>query len=342
MHTWSLALLLPLGSAALPLPLCAQAPPRHSSHLATVRAYGNYAVEGVIVDGNGLAADRVLPAGFTTIAAATDNTAAETVLGWHVEPDGRFAASVSEQTTAWARTGAVDIGTMAAATGRSNEGPHEVRLRIAGTSGLRGKVELWAMGFASAGASTSIEVDVGADGIPDFAYAATATVSFERRQWDVRLPASGVLDVLLTTHGRALVPFDQRGTYFSGLTVRFTPGRFCAIAPYASPCGASLSGYDVVAGGVHALALELADAPASAAGVLVLGAQQVDLPIPGTSCRLHVDPALSLRFTTDSLGAAVHVLPLPAAVARLDLRVQDVVVAPRISSSNGLSVRCIP
>jgi hypothetical protein len=323
--------------------LAAQGPARAPgvSGLVTAQSYGNFAVEGAALDARGLRPGHALPLGFTGVAAATANTAAETVLGWEESPGGVVAASVSEQATGWALRGAMELGTMASAAGRSAEGPHDLRMRVAGAAGARGKVEVWAMGFATSGARTSIAVDVGADGTEDYAYVAAAAVVFDRRQWNVRLGALGLLDVVIRTEGRAAVPAGGRATYFSGVTVRFTPGAFCDVAAYGAACGPRLTGYDAAAGGARRLEVELAGAPASSPGFLVVGSSSVALPLPG-GCTLLAEPALVLPFPSDARGDAVHALALPPADVALSLRLQAIAATSRLFASNGLAVTCRP
>ncbi len=316
--------------------------PRIVSELSTARSYGNYAAEGSTADARGFPAGHVLRGGFTTVVAATDNTAAETVLGWETTERGVVAATVSEQATGWALNGAMEIGTMSSASGRSNEGPHDLRMIIRGTAGMRGKIELWAMGFVGGAARTSITIDIGDDGIPDFAHASSTTLLFERRQWDANLGPTGRLDVLIRTEGRAVAAQSQRATYFSGITVRFTPGMFCDIARYGSTCGPSLTGYDTIdARGAMDLVFDLQTAPASSPGVLVIGSRASSVPIPGTGCLLLTDPAVMLPFTTDALGEVSVVVRLPRLATPLQLRFQDVVDGGQGAiSSNGVVVTC--
>ena len=211
--------------AAIALLVCAtraQTSPqaRLASELATAGGYGNYAAEGSATDARGLPVGHTFAVGFSTVVAGASNSAAETVIGWEQGEGGILATSVSEQATGWARNGAMQIGTMASAVGRSNEGPHALRMRIRAAAGTRGKIELWAMGFASASARVSIAVDVGDEGVIDFVYTAVASVLFERRQWDVSLGPSGRLDVLIVTDGRAAVSLGQRATNLrSGRTI---------------------------------------------------------------------------------------------------------------------------
>lgn len=312
---------------------------RVDSQLATVAPYGNYAVEGSYVDAQELAADHVLDSGFTTIAANTGNASAETIIGFETAPGGVVAASVSEQATGWGIGGSLDFGSMARTTGIRTPGPHDLRLRIRGAAKGRGKLELWAMGFVSVGARTSITVQVGPDKTVGFTYVAGPGVIFDRRQWDMRLGPNGILDVVIRTDGRAVAATGARATYFSGVTVRFTPGTFATIEPYGRSCAPRLTAYETTAAGAHDVHLDLAGGPASAFGVLVIGSQTWNVPITGTACLLLTDPAATLPLSTDALGGATSTLRLPPVARRLDLRLQEIVVgASGLTSSNGVAL----
>lgn len=309
----------------------------------TRRIYGNYAIEGLEVGVGSLPKSTVLPAGFTTVMATTANTSAETVLGWHPGPGASVAVSVSEQATGWAVNGPMEFGTMAAPAGPRNLGPHVLRLGVVGTPLTRGKLELWAMGFVGPGARTSIDVDIGDDGVADFTYVAGTSVVFQRQQWDVHLDPQGELQVCIRTQGHAVAGVGLLTTYFTGITVRFTPGSFCEVTPYGSRCGANLIAYDTVDASGHALRLELADAPPTAPGLLLVGSRPLNLPIPRSPCLLYADAAVTLGFASDALGNAAQDLPLPRIAATLDLRLQALLLSGTLlSASNGVAVTCRP
>lgn len=312
---------------------------RAGSSLSTAGDFGNYAVEGAQEVAHGILKGTTLPDGYTAIDASAWNASAETVIGWHDEGGGVVAVSLSEQATGWALNGAIEIGTMAAAAARRDAGPHSLRFSIRTLAGTRGKIELWAMGFASVGGNTAISIDLGDDGLADFGYVATRSVVLERRQWDVRIPPSGSLDVSIYTQGRAKAPVGGQATYFSGITVRFTPGSFCDIARHGAMCAGNLLGSDSASSGGHVVLLELEDAPATVPGVLVIGAQAVTIPIPGSSCLLYTNPVVAIPFITDSRGEASLRLPLPIGVGRFDVRCQGVTAAAaRVTSSNAVAV----
>ena len=312
---------------------------RAGSSLSTAGDFGNYAVEGAQEVAHGVLKGITLPNGYTAIDASTWNASAETVIGWHDEGGGVVSVSLSEQATGWALNGAMKIGTMAAAAARRNEGPHGLRFTIRALAGTRGKIELWAMGFVSVGADTAISIDVGDDGVADFGYVATRSVLLERRQWDVRIPPSGSLDVIIRTQGHATAPTGAQATYFSGLTVRFTPGSFCDISRHGAMCAGNLLGSDSASSGGHVVLLELEDAPATVPGVLVIGVQAVTIPIPGSSCLLYTNPVVAIPLITDSRGDASQRLPLPIGVGRFDVRCQCVTATvARVTSSNSVAV----
>lgn len=312
---------------------------RAGSSLSTAGDFGNYAVEGAQEVAHGIQKGTTLPAGYTAIDASAWNASAETVIGWHDEGGGVVSVSLSEQATGWALNGAIKIGTMAAAGARRDEGPHGLRFTVRALAGTRGKIGLWAMGFVSADADTAISIDIGDDGVVDLGYVATRSVVLERRQWDVRIPPSGSLDVIIRTQGRATAPTGGQATYFSGLTVRFTPGSFCDIARHGEMCAGNLLGSDSASSGAHMVLLELEDAPATVPGVLVIGVQAVTIPIPGSSCLLYTNPVVAIPLITDSRGDASRRLPLPIGVGRFDVFCQCVMAtAAWVASSNSVAV----
>src|SRR5688572_16208489 len=209
--------------------------------------YGNYAIEGTVAMHDGWKAHAVLPAGISSTGAATGNTSATTIVGWHTGPGPSIAASVSEQGSGWALLGAMDVGTTPSPLAvRPDHGEHTLTMIVLGVPDQRGKLETWASGALRGEALATMMVDVGADGTTDFAHQATAAGSFDRRQWDLRLDGAGQLVVAIRTGAKAKAELGGAATYLSALTVRFTAGTFCDMATDGPACGARLTGYDRV------------------------------------------------------------------------------------------------
>lgn len=315
-----------------------------SAHLVTTKSYGNYANEGSQSVTNGWPANSRIVSGISSVAASTANVAAETVV--NLQPSGTsVSATVSEQGGGWAVAGAMDLGTTLSTAGPNapDSHPHALLMTIRGVGGQRGKLEVWVGGDVTSGAEAGVWIDMADDGSDDFAHIVTPGGSFDRRQWDIHLDGNGEFLVGIRTHARARRPFGLLASYLSGVTVRFTPGHFTAIASDGPQCGARLTAYDSRLTGSHGVTLELGVAPAALPGLHVLGTQRLSVPIIGSRCSLLTDPAVLVPITTDARGEAYTSLLIPSALTRFDVRVQSLIWTPLgVMASNATWIALSP
>lgn len=111
------------------------------------------------------------------------------------------------------------------------------------------------------------------------------------------------------------------------------------ITPYGSPCGVGLVATDTIQpNGNHTVNLTATVAPNGPA-LLALGFQAVDLPLPGTGCRLLAEP-LDIWFApANGMGLASFVLPLPAAtLGTLFVQAATFDAAMTLQTSRGLEL----
>ena len=95
----------------------------------------------------------------------------------------------------------------------------------------------------------------------------------------------------------------------------------------------------------HELELRLTNAAPNSFGKLIIGLNRLNLQFPGTTCYLNTDILLLLPITTNNLGAATHILPIPPGL-KLTFNLQDILFEKQgsnfaITSTNGLSVGCM-
>jgi hypothetical protein len=329
-------LLLSLAAA----PLAGQGAIR--ADLVTVKPYGNHAREGSRQDFASWPVNTALPAGQSHIGAQADNAFADTILGWNIWPGDIVTADVSDQGGGSAGAGPLVVGTTSSPSlATLQQGPHELRLRILGAPGTRGKIEVWATGAVEPGARASLAADLHDDTSIDFRVDITTRVgSFDRRQWSVALDQAGELRVRIITEASAAIATGHT-VYKTGISVRFTPGSFCDLSSYGSWCGPYLTGSDAMSGQTREFTLQLGGATPGAAGLLLLGTQRLSLPLPGTVCLLQTDPLVVIPFAVDGNGFATTKLGAPLGLP-LAVNLQDVLITQALSvtSTNGVALRC--
>ncbi|MEM7199666.1 MAG: hypothetical protein AAF628_05330 [Planctomycetota bacterium] len=149
------------------------------------------------------------------------------------------------------------------------------------------------------GSQLTISVDIGNDGVLEWTAAATGQL---QRQL-LRLPSGGA-DVRVDFDGFADL---AAGSYTSNtqLRVRDAGEQPCSITEYGLGCGPALRGSDTILGGTtHQFTMTLQNGPALAPMIWAFGAQSTSAPLPLSSCRLLIVPALVVPGTTDARGAA--------------------------------------
>ena len=180
--------------------------------------------------------------------------------------------------------------------------PHSLLLTI--PAPVQGKLVAHYSGLSQGGAVAGIAVDVGDDGSVD--WSATADAQYHVRE--LRLASTTALVVRVTTAGVCPGPTPSRYQHIA--EVYYHPSSTRTIDSYGRGCGpslrvaefADLRGLDVIADGLH---------PQTTA-VLVLGAQPLQIPLPGSSCVLWTRPAATLPVATDAIGSFWLKVPLPA------------------------------
>ena len=101
-------------------------------------------------------------------------------------------------------------------------------------------------------------------------------------------------------------------------------------------CGVALDGQN---GFGNKVTLNVTGGSARANGVLVIGAQRVDLALPGTSCRLLVLPVVSVPIRLSANGTASIAGTVPP-VRPFAIPVQVGVPGAKIATSNALTLVC--
>lgn len=317
--------------------------PAQSAVSGQLRTFGPYGVLAEDASGRSfrsIAPNTQLPATQGSLDAFAGNASASTLIGWRVRGDV-LSCDVSEQGTG---SGRVLAGTSSSPANSSAPvlGPHWLELTITGAPGLRGRLQVWASGVAQTGSTVLLGADIDADTVLDARLLLhSGNQGYQSRQWDVRLDATGQRVVRILTDARLSLT-SGHAVYKTGISVVFTPGRYCEILDYGAACGAQLTGRDSISGNTRELSLLVNDGPVSAPGLLVIGTQQLALPIPGTSCSLHTDPLLLVPFATDAYGRGEWKAQLPASAVFV-LRAQHVQLlpGPALGTSNGLDIRCL-
>jgi hypothetical protein len=207
--------------------------------------------------------------------------------------------------------------------------PHTLSLIVEGSTATEGTVTItwgaWATDHAEAGCS----VDLNDDQIPDFEGEANARPVVQ----EFRVQRLGRRFLIhLTTQAEAEIEGRGVAGYLGGLGIYFREGApSSAVTPYGTACGGTIAG--TLNGGDAVVTLS--GAAADSFGLVLIGLHEANIGIG--NCTLLTLPVAVVPFRTDAQGAATHNLRLPA-VGVLDLRVQDLIVASGIATSNGLRI----
>ena len=307
--------------------------------LETVGHFGVLAQDGSGRDFRSLPPSSSIAQNPPSLDAFRSNASASTLIGWRVRGNV-LSCDISEQGTGNGR--ALSGTTSGPSSASAQLGPHRLDLTILGAPNLRGRLQVWSSGVAQSGSKVRLAAQV--RGNPAMQSSLDLDSGVQRstyRQWDTRLDANGQLVVRIETDAQLQLT-SGNAVYKTGLSVVFTPGDYCTILDYGSGCGPQLSARDSIAGSSRTVDFSIFDAPASSAGILGFGVQQLRVPIPGTGsppCFLHVQPLILLPLASDSFGRAKAPFSLPL-VAKFQLRSQAFFLpAPsRLVASNGLQV----
>ena len=196
--------------------------------------------------------------------------------------------------------------------GRVDIGRHSTRLRILPSRTTFGTVRVTYATERNRGdgiRGATIGVDVGGDGSVEFTADTGAHLSVS---YPVPVPAGG-LDVVTTTRlytqGSSHAgsdPCEYRGR----LTVEFLPAPDTTFVAFGAGHGLDAQGGYAFRGPVRDVLFD-STGPANAIGVELFGLRRIDLPIPGTACRLLTDPLVNLPIRYGAAGSVriVHSVP---------------------------------
>ena len=311
-----------------------------TAELRAATQFGNFARDGAAVN------LRTLPVGYLfaqsdEVVAAQGRVKACSYLGWSVSPAGVVAFNLTEVGTAGASTGLVGGGTTTStSTSNLSHGPHELRLTLRGAPSLAGKIEVEASGAARSISILSLAVDVGDDQSKDFSLTVPGTglETVLSQQWPVRFDANGRFAVRIITDARAIATTTFE--YWARITMRFTPGSFCAIEPYGQSCGPSLRGGDAVNGASRLVWLQVSGV-AGDPGILIFGVTRLALPLPGTQCFLNTNMIVGLPIQAPYNGSGQWNFWTPVN-RRFIVNSQALFIAPNgsLTSTNAIQIVC--
>lgn len=140
----------------------------------------------------------------------------------------------------------------------------------------------------------------------------------------------------------ATIPFRPRSLLAALLTTGTALAQVtdpAVITSYGAACGATASAMDTILGnGAHAIDFTVT-VPPNAPALLALGLAPLDVPLPGSPCRLLVDP-LDIWFApANGMGVATFQLALPAWVqGRLHAQAATFDGAMTLATSAGLDL----
>lgn len=116
-----------------------------------------------------------------------------------------------------------------------------------------------------------------------------------------------------------------------------------AFTNFGRPCGGNLTGSAQTSRAGTVIHMDVTNAAAGAACVLVIGQQSRPHLLPNSLCSLLVDPRATMVGTTDAQGAASFRLPLPATTPlTVDFQAVTVGVTRRgrmADSTNGVKLQ---
>ncbi|HMQ21421.1 MAG TPA: hypothetical protein PKE00_02970 [Planctomycetota bacterium] len=312
-----------------------------TAELRAATQFGNFARDGAAINLHTRPADYLF-AQTERVSAAQGRVKSSSYLTWSVSPTGVVSVGMSEEGSAGASTGLV-IGGTTTSTSTANlpPGPHEVRLSLRGAPSLAGKIEVEASGVARSISILSLAVDVGDDQSTDFSLTVPSTelVTMRSQQWPVRFDANGRFAVRIITDARAIATTTFE--YWARITMRFTPGSFCAIEPYGQSCGPWLLGNDTVSGASRLVSLQVRGALGNPPGMLIFGATRLALPLPGTQCFLNTNMIVGLPIQAPYNGSGQWNFWTPVN-RRFIVNSQALFIAPNgsLTSTNAIQIVC--
>lgn len=215
---------------------------------------------------------------------------------------------------------------------------------------LRVAVQTGASAFDGRSSNRS-EVDVDGDGLPDLVVDAPAqywpvTRTFVREQPFTLLPHQ---ERAITLWADASVSAWSRvghGQVAATVRVEFAHGTAATSVTYGEPCGAAIDGWfesDATSdapGTRRTVRAALHGAAPFAPVLLLFGVDRVQLPIPGSDCKLATTPLVLLPLTAGAAGTAELSTDLPDPTAG-DFCFQFLTLGTgaRLAGSGGMSLR---
>lgn len=183
----------------------------------------------------------------------------------------------------------------------------------------------------------TLRVDLGDDGSEEFVRSASQG-DLEQHFAATTLPpglrvkvtgvASGALAVMGTLGIRAWIELE------------FVPRM--QMVPYGAACDHTLTGSYMNTPTTDTFGFRVTNGPPSMPGVLVVGDTAVDLPLPGTSCRLRAAPLVLIPIGIDANGSSYVEFTIPH-IPGLNVFTQAIAPSspalPVLKTSNGLEIR---
>lgn len=201
------------------------------------------------------------------------------------------------------------------------------------------------------GSSNRSEVDVDGDALPDIVVDApaqywTVTRTFVREQPYTLLPHQDRAMTLWADASVSAWSHVGHGQVAATVRVEFAHGTAATSVTYGEPCGAAIDGWfesDATSdapGTRRTVRVALQGASPFAPVLLLLGLDRVQLPIPGSDCKLATTPLVLLPLTAGAAGTAEFRTDLPDPTAS-DFCFQFLTLGTgaRLAGSEGMSLR---
>lgn len=190
----------------------------------------------------------------------------------------------------------------------ASTGNHAVRVIFNASAPILGRLSVTTS--APIALTANFEVDVGADGTVELGSGSlTPNQVPGELEVPILLDPNGVV-VRIAVHTIAVAPAGSQ-TRTMNVEVRFRPGPG-RLRPFATPCGASLTGFYVDdPARRRAIVFRANSTVANAFGFFVLGFAGANTPLPPQGCPLFTAPVLILPTPVSAGGDAELRIPLP-------------------------------
>jgi hypothetical protein len=265
-----------------------------------------------LVKGTSLKSPRTLVAAWASGSASLNVDFAESSSGIAVQLNGHSA-------------GTKDNGSFYGWGGYQLASKLTLRSAVSGKAVVR---VIWRYAYLDKASPIHVDVNLGSYGRFDYRASSSQTRGSVTKDFPITIGPKG----------------PDIGVYFDGAATQYNPGTNtsslrievvpigCGFLQHGATCGVSLEG-TCQFGGKATLAMS--GVRASATGVLVIGTNQIAVPIPGSSCRLYTDPVIVHAIRTSVSGGWSLSQTLPTA-RPFTATVQVALFGTKLEASNGL------